>query len=299
MRKAAEQGGKILKRKETDRRWIIPLLFIIPVAVVSIVMIAGALHSDGSSYALPFIAYGGVFRYNNIHLFGVSLHTLLMFAGLAVAILASLGKKKQYGYRPAGAVLLTVLFFAQAYLGAKLLYGTENVLSAGDPGAWSMSGVSLFGTLYLSMAAVPLLALLFRKRVGDTFDFIVPTWLILLAFVRTGCFLSGCCGAKELLIHGSPVLLPVQLFEVICDLILLALCLRADRLDSPGGRRHGVFPAMLVGYSIVRFLLELLRRNEITSLGITMAQFHCLLFLLVGIVWLVCLKKKSSAAPSR
>lgn len=295
MRRSAEKREAPLMAGKKLSTHLIPLCAALPIAVLCVVMIAEALHSDGTSYVLPFVDYGGTFKFHDITVLGLSLYKFLMLVGLAVAVFVSLKKRSQYGYKAWSAALVTVLYFLQAYLGAKILFGVEKVISAGSFSAWSMNGQSLFGTLYLSMPVVPLLALLFRKKIADTFDFITPTWLILLTFVRTGCFTAGCCAAKELTINGSPVLLPVQLFEVICDLCILSLCLW---LDQPKRRKCNknlrVFPVLLVTYCSTRFLLEFLRNNDILSLGVTISQIHCVIFFIVGVVWLRCIRGKKA-----
>ena len=59
------------------------------------------------------------------------------------------------------------------------------------------------------------------------------------------------------------------------------------------------YPLMLVMYGGVRFVLEFFRDNEKIVLGCSGLAFHALFMLLVGIVWLVRIKKKAEeeAAP--
>ena len=275
------------------RKFLIPLFAAIPVALLSIVMILEALCYNGTSYFLPFVDNGGVFKFTDIRVFGIRLYYILMIIGLMVAVIVSLQKREQYGYTKLQAAVLTILYFLQAFLGAKILFGVEKVIGAGTLKAWNMSGLSLFGTLYLSLIFVPIFAVFFHKKVTDTFDFITPTWLILLSFVRFGCFISGCCGARQMVFHGFPVRLPVQLFEVICDLCILSLCLWIDQPKQEKNRKEfRAFPLLLVTYCFTRFLLEFLRNNEITSLGITISQVHCVAFLLIGIVSLLKIRGK-------
>lgn len=285
---------------KTDKYYLIPLFAAIPVAALSIFMIVSALRSDGISYSPSFVAYGGTFRYNDIHVLGISLYMFLMLIGLGVAVVVSIFRRRQYGFGIGGSALVTVLLFLQSYLGAKLLFGVENAISNHSLRPFSISGQSLFGVLYISVLVIPLLALLFKKKPADLFDFFTSTFLILLIFIRLGCFTSGCCGARELSVNGSPLRLPVQLFEILFDLAILALCLWLDRPRQDGrSRGRGIFPVLLVTYCITRFFLEFIRSSTLFFFGLSISQIHCLIFFTVGAVWLCYLWEQDAVSLRR
>jgi len=282
------------------RNHLIPLFAAIPVALLSIFMIYAALRSDGTEYIADFVGFGGTFRYNDIHVFGISLYTFFMLLGLVVAMIVAVLKRRQYGFGIVGALLSTLLFFLQSYLGAKLLCGMEGVIAAHSWQAWDIAGQSLFGVLYISMPVIPLLALLFRKKNSDLFDFFTPACPILLSFIRLGCFTSACCGANMFFIGDSPIMLPVQLFEIICDLVILSLCLWLDRPGQPGRiRGQGIFPTLLVTYCSTRFFLEFIRQSSVYYWGFSLSQIHCIIFFFVGLGWFCFLWDKNEKSKRR
>jgi len=278
----------------------IPLYAAIPFALLSLFMIYAALRSDGTEYIADFVDFGGTFRYHNIHICGVSLYYCFMILGVLASAAVALFKRKQFRLSVGLALLFTVLFCLESYLGAKLLFGLEHFLENGFSWPPQFSGQSMFGGLYLSLAVIPLLARLFRRNAADLFDFFAPIGPILLGCIRLGCFTAGCCGADMILIGNSPVKLPVQLFEVICDLGILSLCLWLDRPDQHGRPRgRGIFPVLLICYCATRFLLEFLRYSAVYYLGFSIAQFHCIVFFLIGLGWLCSLWEQDSKAKRR
>lgn len=277
--------------------WLPPLIAIVPVAVLCIMIIYSTLHSDGSTYSLSFLTYAGKFKYNDIHVLGISFYWLLLFSGLALACVLAASKKRrgQYGFSIGLAVACTILSALQGIVGLKVLFAVECIVRSGSFKEINFSGQSLFGSLYSCLVFVPLIALLFRKRGRDMFDYIAPTWLLMLVFTRLGCYQSGCCGARLMFFNGSPIRLPVQLFEVICDLLILSLCLWMDRpRKASNSRGRNIFPTMLVLYGFTRFFIEFLRNNNYFILKITGAQFHSIFFFTVGVVWLLYDKIKKS-----
>jgi len=286
-------------KKTIPFRYYIPLIACIPVIIVCVLIIVATLQSNGSSYCYQWLAYGGVFKYKDIKVLGLSIQNALMILGLFVCAGLSSIKSKQYGFTIGGSILATVVFFLFSYLGAKLLAGVERCIDNGWT-VWSMEGQSLFGVLYISMVAIPLMALVFKKKVSDLFDFFAPTCPLLLAFIRTGCFLGGCCGPKEMQWGNSPVLLPVQLFEVICDLIILYFCLIQDRPKENGtGKGSGIWPFMMVTYCFTRFLLEFLRYSKLYFGWISLSQTHCIIFFVVGMAWYCYLWEKDAQSKKQ
>ena len=295
MRKTPERISK------KYRLFLAPLIAAFPVAVLCILVITCALHSDGTTYSLGFLTYAGKFKYNDVHFLGLSVYWILMLTGLTLACLlaASPRRRAQYGFRAGLAVVFTILAALQGIIGLKVLYAIERVVRNGSWKELSFRGQSLFGSLYSSVVLVPLLALIFRKRARDMLDFIAPTWLLMLIFTRLGCFQSGCCGGRLMFFGDAPLSLPVQLFEVICDLLILSFCLWLDRPGkAPASRGRDIYPIMLILYGPSRFLLELLRYNEPFVLGLTGAQLHSIFFFVIGVIWFVCSRGKESLKKS-
>ncbi len=125
-------------------------------------------------------------------------------------------------------------------------------------------------------------------RVLDQF---IPFGVLGHAIGRVGCFLNGCCYGKPtdlwcgVVFPGqSHPVLPTQLFETI-GLTILFLILR--RLQSSALLRQSgrLFGSYLVGYGLLRFVLEYLRGDQYAwYVGLTLQQLICIVVFLAGIV---------------
>lgn len=130
-------------------------------------------------------------------------------------------------------------------------------------------GLTLYGGLLLALPG----ALLYCRRKRLDFlrvaDLLAPWVLVGQAIGRIGCLLEGCCyGAAtsgplgvKLPGHAGPTH-PTQIYEALADLALAALVARVG-----SGRRGARLGWMLIGYAVVRALLELLRADPRGSLG--------------------------------
>lgn len=259
-------------------------------ACVSAFFMQQAMAWGQGGYVAPFVDYGGVLRLPDVRILGLSLYYVLMIFGLLVTIGISVLRGKRFGFGIVAAILIPVGCVAEGLLGAKLLFGLERVLTSGDLSAFSMSGQSLFGSVFLTFALVPVTAKLMKKDSGRLFDFIAPFWILMLMFVRIGCFLQGCCGAHVYRVDGVPMIPPVQLFEVICDLVILQICFFMERKYAypDGGRTRRLagtqFFFVITAYGICRFFLEFVRDSVTVLLGLTFGQIYSLICIAVG-VW--------------
>ncbi|MBR5134287.1 MAG: prolipoprotein diacylglyceryl transferase, partial [Clostridia bacterium] len=127
-------------------------------------------------------------------------------------------------------------------------------------------------------------------------DYCAPFGLILLACVRVGCFISGCCGALTFWYHENPIVLPVQLFEAALDLALLEWCCLTEHRRFQQG---AVFPTLMLGYGSYRFLLEFLRKSANSDGVFTNSHVCALACAIIGAIWLVVTLKKASAASKK
>ena len=107
------------------------------------------------------------------------------------------------------------------------------------------------------------------------------------------------CFALSPRIEGGARLLPVQLIESVCDLILCAALLRYLRKERPVPRAAGIF---LMSYAAYRFILEFFRGDEIRGhiLGLTTSQFWSLPAFAAGAVLCFVLARRGvNADPFR
>lgn len=283
------------KKKKERQLHNIPLLLIIFYAVLSIVMIKEGIKLETTGETLPFVTYGGTFKYNDISIFGISLYWCLLIIGFVCAMLMAAWKCKLYNYSVKESLTITVFFaIFDVVFGPKIFFGIENALTYGDWSQLSFEGMSLFGALYFSLFMVPATAKIFKKDVLDMFDFVSTICLSVLVFTRTGCFFSGCCGAKWASFMGVDLRLPVQLFEVIGDLIILSVCLYIEEHRNDDKRyTYNEYPTMIIMYSVLRFLMEEMRdKQELVGI-FTVSQIHCLFFFIVGLMMLRLFRKYS------
>lgn len=262
------------------RAKIRPLWFALFFGALSVVFIMEALSAKGLDYFLPFVGWGGTFKYTNLRLMGLPIYYVTILVGLAIAVALCLLRRKREGMPTLTAVLFPIAVLAVCLVGGKLLYILENLDSVLKNGV-GLDGFSLFGAIFLTVIAAFLLGGFKQSRVAYLLDHAIYIELILLAAVRTGCFLNGCCGAPVSWHGSNPVIIPVQLIEVFFDLIIFDICLKIRDSKGPDGR---MFPVFLIGYALVRFILEFMRKNPKTLLFLTNGQLFSLIGILLGVV---------------
>ena len=225
---------------------------------------------------------------------GLDHYWFFLFLGVVVTVIFSFLRRKKYGLSIPLSIIYTVFFFVQALLGAKLLFGLERVFATGSFSDFNMSGQSLYGGIFMSALYAPAFALLSRKKCFMMYDYTAPYGMILLAFCRMGCFADGCCGARLMYIDGKPLYLPVQLFEMTTDLIILALLfyweekklnwhkITDENQKKPSPYNGVLFFVMLMAYGTCRFFFEFIRVNSKVFLGMSFGQIYSILFVLLG-----------------
>jgi phosphatidylglycerol:prolipoprotein diacylglycerol transferase len=164
------------------------------------------------------------------------------------------------------------------------------------------SGFSVFGFISGALISAYFCGKMLKldpARLADYICLFIPLWLILARF---GCVFNGCCVGlparhlpwaitftnpqsavpKELL--GVP-LHPVQLYEIGGNILLMAFLFVVLRNIRQGRYPHGLICASyLVGYGILRFILEWFRANTKPFFDfITVGQMLALGLLALGI----------------
>jgi phosphatidylglycerol:prolipoprotein diacylglycerol transferase len=154
-------------------------------------------------------------------------------------------------------------------------------------------GLAYYGGL---LVAGPIGMLYARRRglgVWRTADLVAPLLALGLFFGRIGCFFNGCCyGRPTDLPWGvrfpgdAAAVHPTQLYEAAGALALAAALYLGVR---PRKRGHGqVFGALLVGYAVLRFVLELWRDDDRGALlGLSTSQWLGIPLAAAGIVLVV------------
>jgi phosphatidylglycerol:prolipoprotein diacylglycerol transferase len=161
-------------------------------------------------------------------------------------------------------------------------------------------GLAYYGGFLLAFPVG--LLYLHRKKLGAlrVADMVSPGIALGLFFGRMGCFFNGCCYGADtdvpwrVSFPGRPGVHPTQLYEAAGALALFALLYFYVR---PRRRRHGeVFVGLLVGYGVLRFILELWRADARGALGpLTTSQWISLPLVALG-VWLLASGRRRAAA---
>lgn len=228
-------------------------------------------------------------------LFGMDSYLVLMMTGLFFAIVIAVLRRNIVDVKFGIAVLIAILFFLQAYFGAKILFGLEQMINEKSWSAFSLDGQSLYGTVPMTLVFIPLLSKVLKKETKEMLDYIAPLWLTLLIFVRTGCFITGCCGADSCIVAGIEMIIPVQLIEVALDLTTLQIIFNIERENIENGSdkmKGRLFMATIGLYGIYRFFLEFIRNTEIVFLGMTYGQIYSIICIVIAIISIIAAKKK-------
>lgn len=210
-------------------------------------------------------------------LFGKYVNTYFIILPVMLLVSCLLGQKRRHAFSLSKihALLLPLFTLLISALGAKILYILEN---PGEP--LSLAGVSLFGAVFLLPLLFLPIAKLAKIPYRNCMDFIAPLVTLTLAAVRVGCYISGCCGGRLLVLFGKTFTPPVQLMETALDLLVFLMMLLRERKGKavPGAQ----YPFFLIAYGIIRFLLEFIRCASPVFLGLTLAQFFSLFSILLG-----------------
>lgn len=204
-------------------------------------------------------------------------------------IAVNLLRRKKFEIKPIFAVLYTLLVTLFSFLGAKLLYTLENLSTVMLYGI-KFDGVSLFGAIFtLPLLLFPICKLI-KLPYGKFMDYISPSLMLILATLRIGCYISGCCGG----VNGFPV----QIVEAVFDLCIMAFLLIIEK-SSPEGAKGKLYPYIMALYGVLRFILEFVRDNEKNILYMSNGQIFSLLSVAIGVVLLVLINKRANKMPKR
>ena len=173
----------------------------------------------------------------------------------------------------------------------------------------AQGGIVFYGGLLGGILGAWLGCRLVGLRLLPMLDLCAPALALGHAFGRVGCLFAGCCYGMPCdlpfcfplspYIAGGARLLPVQLIESVCDLILCAALLRYLRKERPVPRAAGVF---LMTYAVYRFVLEFFRGDEIRGhiLGLTTSQFWSLPTFAAGaLLCFIVARRGANADPFR
>ena len=222
---------------------------------------------------LPYISIGSL---------NISTYYTAMFFGFVVMVILMLLPRRRaiYSLKPLKSFLFALAVLFCGILGCKILFIIENMRQVREDGL-SIGGFSFFGAVFI----VPLLMLLFGKAFRmdwrDTLDNAAINVLGMLATIRIGCFLNGCCGGVLCTIGSASFHWPTQIMEAIFDFGILVWLLILEQ--RPGNIRGLLYPRFMIAYGTVRFVIEWFRTTEIKIGIFHISHFWAMLSIIIGV----------------
>lgn len=129
-------------------------------------------------------------------------------------------------------------------------------------------GFVFYGGLIGGIIAIPVAKKIHKIEVFGIIKAVIPCIPLAHAIGRIGCHLTGCCygifyeGSLRIIYHNNPFapndigLFPVQLAEAACNLFLAGILLIYLLKNGPVINNVYIY---LIGYSIIRFIIEFFR----------------------------------------
>ncbi|NLV71390.1 MAG: prolipoprotein diacylglyceryl transferase [Actinobacteria bacterium] len=226
--------------------------------------------------------------------FTMNSYGVMMALAFVSAGIVAYWQFKKRGVKPDFIYPLLIATIVGGLLGAKIHYLIIHPEQFPE-NLWSGRGLVWFGGLFGAIAAVIVVTLASKQRLGPIMDSGGPAVAMGYAFGRVGCFLRGCC-------YGTPTDLPwgmsfpqgvpptpegvhvhpTQLYSILASLLIFALLVW---VIGPRFKREGplIFAyAFLAG--VERFLVEFIRANQPIVWGLTQQQWIAIGMVVVGIV---------------
>lgn len=178
------------------------------------------------------------------------------------------------------AIYVYVTGFLGLITGAKLLYIIVNLPQMIDDvyliknhfdiwvSKYIQSGMVYYGGMIGCFLVIIMTKNKFPYSVDRCIPLLIPCYILFSLFGRLGCLLTGCCYGKEshgrfsVIYHNSMIapndmkLIPIQLYEVIFDLIIIIIFLCILFYTQKGELLLSFY---LGGYAIYRFISEFYR----------------------------------------
>lgn len=225
----------------------------------------------------PILFYAGKFP--------VEAYPVFLFIALVTGIAIYIWQLRRDGIKSSNALYIVIFAIFGGTIGAKLplifIYWRELSLNPSSMNIL-LSGRTIVGGLIGGAAGTFLAKKLFgiKERMGN--QIAVPI-AVAMAVGRIGCLLRGCCYGKPTGLSwgvdfGDHVLRhPTQVYEMIFDLLLAAFLIWKKKQSIKPGELFRIF---LNGYLSFRFLLEFIRVEKVSAIGLTDFQILCIISLI-------------------
>lgn len=234
-----------------------------------------------------------------IHLFdGFAINSYSLFTALGAAAFAAVcyreARRLSFPIDSYWRLFFLVAVFAiiSAKLAAAIFFG-EGLFFQDPIKAFTNSGWMFYGSAVGGYAALFAGRVLFRFPLMTALDGLSYGGVVGLGIGRIGCFLGGCCGGLPTdsftgmkFPGGTHNVHPTQLYESGFALLLFLFITFARKKVTYEGFQMA---AVLIGYSIFRFLVEFIRDDSLRPgfKPFTPSQYISIVIFLTGLIILI------------
>ncbi len=235
------------------------------------------------------------------HAFGVPIESFwaAVFFGFLAALFVARSELRRQGHDTGAAYDLIFWAYVGGFIGARLfLVVTDWEQFHRDPFALLLSGSGWVwqGGVMGGVVAVALKARALGLPLGDVADLAGPCLAIGQAIGRIGCQLAGDgdygvatslpwgMSYPEGVVPTTERVHPTPIYEAVLYLLIFTVLWRQRTRPHPPG---SLFAQYLFLTGAGRFAVELVRRNPVVGLGLTLAQWISLVSMAVGAALLV------------
>jgi len=243
-------------------------------------------------------------------IFGFPVYTygVMLVTGFITGIFFSIKRNRSKSITTDDIMDLSLYLLLGGLVGARLVYVllhfSEYMASPISIINLREGGLAWHGALLGGLLAF----LLFSKKrkidFAELVDLCSPGIVLGLAIGRLGCFMNGCC-------LGDPTTLPwgvvfpeagpmkrhpTQLYELILDLLVVLFLVNREKHKKFNGE---IALLMMSAYSLVRFFVEFFRFSPPRIAGLSIAQYLSLLMAAVTAIYVVRMRARSAAPPSK
>jgi len=253
---------------------------------------------------------------------GFELHTYGLMLALAFASGFALTVKrgKQYGFSFDQIYNISIIIVISALLGSRAAYVIfhlsefsgrwwDTINPVQSTGQIGISGLVALGGVAAAFITAMIYVKIKRYAMGKVADMVAPGLALGLALGRVGCFFNGCCFGKEChlpwgvvfpegswprYIYGETPIHPTQIYEVIYNLLIMAVLLKVSGRKKFQGFAFALFAVM---YGICRIYVESLRYYEgfesgmqafnYAGMTVTVSQIISAIMVIAGLITII------------
>ena len=245
-----------------------------------------------------------MFPYLDLFGFQIPMYGITIAVGIGLALLMVLFRARKTSIKREDIVFTATFAVIGLIVGGKILYlitvipyfvEYPNLLFSGEIWLALMQGGFVFyGGLIGAVLMILWYVKMYKIPALLMFDTLAPAIPLAHAFGRLGCLCAGCCFGIPvewgLELNFSPTaphgvkLMPVQLFEAGGNLVLMAVLLLLERKFK--GRRGLMTGGYLLGYAVLRFVLEFFRYDAERGgfWGLSTSQWISILLIPVAVI---------------